>query len=860
MDCIPQPGCGISKVRLKPASTTRYKLTSHRFQSKSSAFKANVVRQSLIPFINRYATHPSSRTLRPEDLDRRTNILNRWWTALLEMLNGQNNQSVSGTDRPVYLEAVTGIMRRPEWRIPSLIPTSHSPGASSLMKKPGLNSRSTTSLESTGSDFLLESIYHNVRNTFIQNLLSQMTFVVEKLSMRSAPASLVSFCGKACAYAFFFCPGVADLLVRLWQIPPDNLRRVLAEFDIHRGTDMKLASREISTMFPPATRGLLFDSHASLVRTLRRRAPPPLGTSYLNWFGPWTNRWCGRDSDLFFVFTKHFHILVADFLAPDIEKKNRAMVPGLVCVHAQMLNILDNTLCKPAGAQHDHFYGSSVSFDDFVDGADTSASALPLGAANVVRSMAENRHIMLLRDILADNSEQNQAAKQLYAESFADVLKAAARKTSLFDHNACFVLCDFMEEVMRIMHRFHSDSTGADTLDWPFWLLVCKQMMESHNSLTEVRLFAFIYSTWNIITTRQDQKQDLCLGWLLQEDFFLKQFNHWCPMVRTYYHRLLCWRVARFDGNATDLDLEIFTTLMNRLRTNWSYYLFIQDEAEKQHHAPLSTAPDNPAPGRRMIILRNDSQPVPTTTFISYDKVVPRNSESQATAYQSHGSFTDLDKRLTALQEQPQPKPGMLKRRWSILRPFSGASNNSTPSKPGEVTPPGSSSSPAESPEAKREAADSLDLAGANQVNGIHTNSSKESIATAAALARTNPTSHTHQAFSFKFSLEWLDRPSWTAKNKRLFLPRLPTPAQMLLQNKVSYTIDVKPLAPPAKTVEGGGDEVRTVLKYSGRALAEWAATVSECANFFDRRVEEGVPVNRLVETPTLGVESFRKS
>lgn len=46
--------------------------------------------------------------------------------------------------------------------------------------------------------------------------------------------------------------------------------------------------------------------------------------------------------------------------------------------------------------------------------------------------------------------------------------------------------------------------------------------------------------------------------------------------------------------------------------------------------------------------------------------------------------------------------------------------------------------------------------------------------------------------------------------------------------------------------------------RYAGRALAEWAQIVGECQGFFERRKDEGVPVNRLVETPTLGVESFR--
>jgi hypothetical protein len=36
----------------------------------------------------------------------RVNILNKWWIGMLEMLNGKNNQSISGTDRPVFLDEI----------------------------------------------------------------------------------------------------------------------------------------------------------------------------------------------------------------------------------------------------------------------------------------------------------------------------------------------------------------------------------------------------------------------------------------------------------------------------------------------------------------------------------------------------------------------------------------------------------------------------------------------------------------------------------------------------------------------------------------------------------------------------------
>lgn len=471
------------------------------------------------------------------------------------MLNGRNNQSITGTDRPILLEGMAGIMTRPEWR---LSPSTFSSIADRSQRPRPVKSRSTTSLESSGSDFLADSIHHNVRNMFVQNLLSQMAFVVDRMSLRNAPASLVTFCGKAIAYAFFFCPGIADVLVRLWDLPLNRLRRVLEEYGIARNAKGGSLTDTIISDFPPCLHSLAFTSYQDMVRKLRNPPPIPLGVASIPWHGYWVGRWCGRDSDLFFVFTKYYHILLSEFLPAQPGIGVKAHAPGVVLVHAQILTLLDSTIHRQVGpASSDPSTGpSSVTFDDMLTGADATATPLPLPPAAVARSMAENRLIILLRDFLSDRSSEFQAAQKAFAEAFSDLLRAAARRTSMFDHSACFALCDFMEEAIMILARYNgANNEQSPLLDWPFWLDVCKQMMGSQNSMTKIRLLAFLYSVWNTITADEQRKRDLCLAWLLTEDCFLEHFNHWCPMVRSYFMRLLCWRLARYDGDSSELDL-----------------------------------------------------------------------------------------------------------------------------------------------------------------------------------------------------------------------------------------------------------------------------------------------------------------
>lgn len=352
MDNRSTPRTSTDKIPLVPIATSTEKLQSlgieapkrrdelwsafrsiendfSKFQSKTWSLKTNVVRASLLPFLRNHALHPSNRNLRPEDLERRVTILNKWWTGLLEVLDGRQNQAVSGVDRPILLDACYAIMTRPEWRSP---PSHFAPlSEQSVNRLPDRLPRSkssTNSLNSSVTQFMTESVYHNTRNLFIQNLLSQMRFVVDKMSLRHAPASLVTFCGKAAAYAFFFVPGIAEILVRVWKLPADVLRRAADELGMPRRPN-KLDMDETMAAFPAHLQNLGWISVKSMAAQLRLNPALPIMVAKIPWYGPWVGRWCGRDSDLFYVFAKHYHILAEEFIPQGLSLAKKARAPGM---------------------------------------------------------------------------------------------------------------------------------------------------------------------------------------------------------------------------------------------------------------------------------------------------------------------------------------------------------------------------------------------------------------------------------------------------------------------------------------------------------------------------------------------------
>ncbi|KNG49427.1 duf1765-domain-containing protein [Stemphylium lycopersici] len=807
-----------------------------KFQSKSSSLKANVVRTALLPFLRQHASHPSNQKLRPEDLDRRVNILNAWWTSLLELVAGRNNQSISGTDRPVILEGIAAIMERPEWR---LYPSPFCALADRV--ETSTTSTTASNASSSSSDFLAESVYHNVRNIFTQNLQSQMAFVVEKMALRNAAASLVTFCGKTCAYAFCFCPGVADVLVRLWSPSLEMMKRVMEESGVSKLDRVDAVSDRVVASFPPMLLSLKLLSLNRLVRELHKPALPPLVMANIDWYGLWTKRWSGAESDLFYVFVKHFHILVSDFLPAEPTNAERICVPGLIMVHAQVLVNLDATINRNATLQQppeDPSSAAAITFDDVLE-PDASASNIAIPPANATRLMQENRVIMLIRDFLSERNAHLHIARRMFAESFARLLQAQARKISIYDNSACYTLCDFLEEAFIIMVRYEQhDSDHHAVMDWPFWLSVFKAMAASHNTATEIKLYAFLYSSWCTLVMDERRKAGLCLDFLLEPEFFESRFNHWCPMVRSYFMRLICWRVARFDGNETEVEISIKHALSDRLRSIWSHYLWLQEEAERKQIMYPSTQACNPAPGRRFLIIRNDNPIVANSgPFLSFDGVVQnphQRKPSPTSNVVPEAEIRPESSLSTDSHDFPDEDPG--KGKWSILRSLIGGGSKQA----------AKSKSPGPAKE-KENASKASNTNGAKPSSEAPSTTAAPEIPAPAAA----PAPSTHRSYNFRFSLEWVDKRFGTYQHMRLQPPRLPAPAQNLLQEK---GINLEPVLSTPPT----GAAV-TSSTYAGRALAEWTFVSHECQNFFDRRKNEGVPSNRQVETPTLNVEAFRR-
>lgn len=866
----------------------------------------------LLPFLRGTMHHPSVKKLQPEDIDRRAVILNKWWNAILDMLDSQANQPIPGVDRPILLEAATMLMMRPEWRRA----TTAFQALVDRCPTEKVRSRSWTSssFESRQSMMLDETAEHSVRTMFVTNLVRQMSLVVEKMSLRHAPLTLVNFAGKTCAYAFFFAPGVADILLRLWGLTPELIRRAADEFGLPRCDNGD--SEDIVAFFPPKLGPYGWSSPRAAWNNLKQIPKMSVLVARIPWTGPWVSRWKGRDTDLFFIFCKYFHVLTDQFLLPDLPMAFKARAPAFVLVQAQLLSIIDSTIHRHAALGQAY----NPPLVDSFHGADASAMAMPMPPSNLMKGMAENRLVALLNDFLMDDFPEFSTAKATFAETFSSLLKAATQRTSKFNNSACFTLCDFLEKILVVYDKYETKDGVASCIDWTFWFEVFKRVMSSMNTMSEVRALSFLFTIWNVAAKEPSRKAELCFDWLLTEDTFNSFFNNWCPMVRAYYHRLLCWRICRYDGSASDVDIAVFRLATKRLKSVWGHYLYLRETADQVGRARPSSTPMSPTVGKRFIIIRQEVHAPQPGMFMGLD------------TFARTPSGTDLAAMGDYLDSTHQNKGGDSKKRWSLLGKVLSFTN---------VTSAADTPNPAGLPK-NHSFDDGLQMARHETAEARSRPSTQSSThsqkmfqlgggsAASDTESRCSSPMLDEPGFIFKFILAWQQQQG-PNRERVLSLPQLPGPAQHRLSGPdgmarpvqldglrqvssssqpglVDRARNATPLSSPleetmrrlslAEPLQAGdspttrtglsspsdeSDVTRTATPntgyripeetrptkpagafvrnavYSGQALAEWTQVVNECNSFVDRRTDEGIDRLRDMEVPQLSVEGFRK-
>lgn len=866
---------------------------SKLWEAKTAKLRITVVHSSLLPFLDQLTFHQSHRDLKAIHLEFRTSVFDKWWNALLDMLDGEVLGPVSTVDYHSLLEAILLLMMRPEWRQAAtyFMPLAdRSPLERVRARVNSWNSNSSSSsfpsMTSSRSEFLSESALHNVRTMFLINLVRQMAIIVDKLSLRQATVNFTNFAGKACAYAFIFAPGVAEAMVRLWGHSADLIRRAADELNLPRRSNGE--SDDIVALFPPSLHTLGWTSIKTMMNCLRRKTKLPSQVAKVNWHGPWVPQWQGKGTDLFYVFCRYFYLLAHEFIPDDLPLVEKARAPAFVLIHAQILGLIDNMLYRQLA------FNAAIGtpFCNTENSTDTMALAVSSVSSNkIFRGVKENRLILLLYNFLSDHTAAGSAPRQTFAEAFMYMLKAAIKRTSQYDYNACFALCDYAEEILSgyIILSIHEYDT-VRLVDWPFWTDIFRKITNNLHTMSTIRILSLVFCLWNLISVQPVMKEAICQDWLLEEDVFSRLFTHWSPIVRAYFMRLLCWRICHDAGRADEVDIRNFVLASNRLKMVWSYYLWLKASADAGAKFPPSTAPSYPAPGKKFKIMRTDLPPwSPISSESSVSDILSN--------YRNEFQRPDLSLAATPTLAPANNFPVAGKKRRSLLSKILSLSMHIPQAR-------------AENDVFRRTHPPFKSSYASNMSKNIAPVRLGQSIQT--------------QAFPsvFRFVLTGQSPTTQLPRERILSTPCLPGPAQLELNSLQGTEESISAVRLPATrhfsrhNIDGLVAEARNAnpkadiqnvgyagpclstqptfsscmyshrnvssslnlptlntidvprrpntlekmsqTKYSGKALAEWSIVVMEFNNFVDRRREEGVLGLAQVEVPYLSVEGFR--
>ena len=293
---------------------------------------------------------------------------------------------------------------------------------------------------------------------------------------------------------------------------------------------------------------------------------------------------------------------------------------------------------------------------------------------------------------------------------------------------------------------------------------------------------------------------------------------------------------------------QIYERLFELLRREWSFFLFAREDAERRHALPPSTAPSNPAPGRRLLIIRTDTQIAPGGSFLAFNGVIPPSPATPLESAWANSRRPSVSSQLSDNDFRPVSRQSVDseftdKERESGLRSFlRGIMGGSSKRKSGSAStsrPSSKSGSPTPTPP--------------NGLSALSRSATDDGSHAPRPRVVTPKPQPPARNFCFKFSLEFNHKLAANPPiNMRLFAPRLPLPAQQYLQSRA-------PGIPAVRAQEPKGEN-KVRLMYVGRALAEWTLVTGEYQGFFERRRGEGIQSDKFVETPTLGVEVFRRS
>lgn len=148
--------------------------------------------------------------------------------------------------------------------------------------------------------------------------------------------------------------------------------------------------------------------------------------------------------------------------------------------------------------------------------------------------------------------------------------KSIIQKTSLYAPKGVFSLFDLLDGIVDPPLDPSTGLVQSPTMDIPYLIYIIRLILtEAEHALTLVKVIAFVFTHWEVLTADPEDRRELCLDILLKKDLFERLLLFWSQSVRSYSLRLVVFRLGHIhtkkDENGHEVEIESVKLLQSRL-------------------------------------------------------------------------------------------------------------------------------------------------------------------------------------------------------------------------------------------------------------------------------------------------------
>jgi hypothetical protein len=451
----------------------------------------------------------------------------------------------------------------------------------------------------------------NEEATFRHLMVQIMTYVLDKLSGKGVFHNTLLFAGRMLAFAFFRIEGIAFQLLAALPTKPATLMRfarATKEFSFDR-------CKQPEIQYPAHLSPLQYDTSRAYSARIAAYTLNYLDSEEDEAFqfggGNWLRRWQSDDSELFPAFYKAYHRNLAAYLSDAVEAAASEGVvipagvlvkaPGYLHLASVYSNKMQSYIMGAVNAVTTTSASNSFNADESL-GTRGNAKPPVLETANrrlteIILNLSNSRVWIQSKSgtvLECDGSE-------LWSSMVDIWVKYLISRTSLYSPRSVFCLLDLLDGVVapsldHLASRNLADPPvfKATLMDIPHLISVLRIVLtETDHHLTLAKCVAFIWTHYDTICARVEDREALCMKLLLDPQVFERLVLFWSQSVRSYILRLIVFRLGHVYTEVSDVtNHEMEVAIVQMLHSRLERIRRRHDELEPKD--PMVTPPAAP--------------------------------------------------------------------------------------------------------------------------------------------------------------------------------------------------------------------------------------------------------------------------